>query len=258
LNKINVYPVKSLLGFSPARWQLSLSGLQYDRQWMVVQKNGKFLTQRNTPVMTQIKAEIDGDLLVLTQKNTRENISMGKDEINNETISVNIWRQDLDAQFVNKEVNGWLSDHLHKQCYLVTIQSGSRTTQSYGGESMGINFNDRYPILISSIESLENLNKNIGVKLSMNRFRPNLILSGGNGTEEEDNEELKIGNIPVKLSKPCIRCRVICTDQDTGEMQMEILSKVKKVKSLDNQAIFGINAIPRGEGILNINDLVTF
>ena len=62
-----VFPIKSCAGIAVQQARLLASGLEWDRAWMVVDAQGRFITQREVPQMALIQPRLDvanGQLLV--------------------------------------------------------------------------------------------------------------------------------------------------------------------------------------------------
>src|SRR5450830_1026686 len=63
LSALHVYPIKSCGGISLPAAAIGEFGLALDRSWMLVDRAGRFLTQREHPLLATIKTSIEGDLL---------------------------------------------------------------------------------------------------------------------------------------------------------------------------------------------------
>ena len=95
------------------------------------------------------------------------------------------------------------------------------------------------------------------VSLSMDRFRPNIVFTGGQAFEEDEFEKITINQINFTVAKPCARCPIPAIDQTTGIKDKETLLTLSKYRSLNNKVYFGQNLVHEGEGIINVNDLLT-
>ena len=58
ISELYTYPVKSLAGISLETAELERTGLRHDRQWMVVEPDGTFMTQREFPQMALIELSL--------------------------------------------------------------------------------------------------------------------------------------------------------------------------------------------------------
>ncbi len=64
LSELYIYPIKSAAGIAVNEAQVTPRGLQYDRRWMVVDAQGKFMSQRRFPRMALIDVAISEELAI--------------------------------------------------------------------------------------------------------------------------------------------------------------------------------------------------
>lgn len=242
-----VYPVKSCRGIALERAVLTSAGLQHDREWMVTSPEGRFLTQRDTPRLALVEPQIEADALTLTAPGMPAlAVHAGTD---GERRTVTVWRDQcpaLDAGVVAAE---WFSDFLGRPARLVRFDpQGRRPTdaawsQGLDGESR---FADGFPLLVLSRASLDDLNARLPVPLPIDRFRPNVLLDGGEPYIEDRLASLTHGRVQLRLVKPCTRCVITTTDQATamvaGEEPLRTLRTYRWDARLRGVA-FGQNAI---------------
>jgi uncharacterized protein YcbX len=92
----------------------------------------------------------------------------------------------------------------------------------------------------------------------MNRFRPNLVIAGVGAYDEDHLHALSNGEVELRIVKPCTRCPVTTTDQDTAVVGTEPLRTLQtyRLHPLMGSATFGQNAIVvRGAAsILRVGD----
>jgi hypothetical protein len=110
-------------------------------------------------------------------------------------------------------------------------------------------FADGYPLLVASEASLGELNGRLAASgspaLPMNRFRPNIVLSGLEPFDEDHIDTLDAGGVRMKLVKPCTRCQITTTDQSSGVTGPEPLETLRGYR-MDQRlggVTFGVNAI---------------
>ena len=65
LSGLFIYPVKSTRGIAQVSARLTRFGLEWDRQWMIVDERGVFLSQRTHPQLARVVPRIEADALVL-------------------------------------------------------------------------------------------------------------------------------------------------------------------------------------------------
>lgn len=234
------------------------SGFQYDRRWMLVDRKGLFLTQRNLPQMALLRVELcEDNLLVSTTTLIQErSIQIPFNLLNESQIEVGIWDDRLKANLVDPEIDAWFSEVLGVDCQLVRMpKSGPRKVSSkYAVNEESVSFADGMPYLILGQESLNQLNSKLAVSVSMDRFRPNIVFSGGEGFAEDVWRNIKIGKVDFCVVKPCARCVMITIDPDTGASGKEPLKTLASFRTQNNKVYFGQNALALQEGQISVGD----
>jgi len=243
---LTIYPVKSCHGISMLEARLGERGLERDREWMVVDTVGHFLSQRELPRLALITPALSDSRLELAAPGmTTCAVSL---DVRGPTRSVSVWRDTVSATDEGDQVAGWLSEWLGRAARLVRFDPGTRRlcNPAYAGTSGAHTaFADAYPLLVISEASLADLNHRLAIPLPMNRFRPNLVLSGIEAYDEDHIGEIRFGRSALKLVKPCTRCRTTTTDQATAEVGIEplrTLALYRRNDALDG-VTFGMNAI---------------
>ena len=255
LTEINIYPVKSLGGISLHEAEVTDRGLKYDRRWMLVDENGKFLTQRVLPQMSLIKTSIDNHSLKLYHKLKDElSFSVPLEIYNDKQHKVAVWNDAVDAIYVSKEADQWFSETLEFKCNLVYMPATSkrRIDTKYAKKNEIVSFADAFPFLIIGQSSLDDLNSRLDEKLPMNRFRPNFVFEGGAPFDEDKMKSFKLGNIIFYPVKPCSRCVVTTINQDTGTKGKEPLATLANYRTHNNKVMFGQNLLHEGRGTVKV------
>jgi uncharacterized protein len=257
LSKINIFPVKSLDGYSPESAIVEKQGLQYDRRWMITEPNGMFMTQRTNGRMALLKAVVENGILSIFEKKNPQNgiKTLVSSQITEGVLEAEIWDDKVTSVLVNKEINAFLSDFLNKKCQLVTMSLNTerRVDAQYNTGNDIVSFADGYPFLIIGEASLAELNnrmreKNtsndpLSINMSMRRFRTNLVFSGGQPFEEDVFTHFKIGDVDFTGLKPCARCVLTTRDPDTGVKGTEPLETLAKFRQIGTKILFGQNVV---------------
>ena len=123
-------------------------------------------------------------------------------------------------------------------------------------ENDQVGFADGYPILLLSEASLDDLNSRLETPLPMNRFRPNIVVTNTEHYAEDTWKTIRIGDITLDIVKPCARCAITTTNQDTAERGKEPLKILSTYRNHEHGVIFGQNIIHRNQGQINIGDTV--
>ena len=257
LSQIYIYPVKSLAGIAVSEWQVDKNGLQYDRKWMLIDEQNQFLSQRRLTKMALIKTQIQHDKLILSAPN-QQDISLELNPTGGETIEVSIWHDQCVARTVGTEVDEWLSRFLQTDCRLVYFPDEEQriVDQGFAQPTDQTAFSDGFPFLIVSENSLNALNQSLTHPVTMQRFRPNLVVSDCSGYAEDSWRRLEINTIEFRLPKPCSRCAVPGIDPETAISSKEPLTTLSRLRKWENKIYFGQNAIHNSTGTLAIGNLV--
>ncbi|MFB8790720.1 MAG: MOSC domain-containing protein [Potamolinea sp.] len=257
LTGIYIYPIKSAAGFSWETAEVTKQGFQYDRRWMLVDETGKFMTQRQFPSMALISVQVKGDYLIVNAPD-RESLSIPIHLDILDRVSVQVWRDVCEAIPLGKEVDLWFTDFLGIACQLVYMPESSfrPVNPNYATNNEQVSFADGYPFLLISEASLQDLNSRLDESIPMNRFRPNLVVSGCEAFAEDSWGSIRIGSIPFRVVKPCERCVVTTVDQATGIRGKEPLSTLTKYRNREGKILFGQNLIQEQLGMLRVGDLV--
>ncbi|MEQ1531315.1 MAG: MOSC N-terminal beta barrel domain-containing protein [Methylococcales bacterium] len=255
LNGIVVYPVKSLMGITVPSWQVSATGLQHDRKWMLIDNDGHFLSQRVLPRMALIKTAICGAQLILSAQDMAD-LHLPLQPTSGQPVSCVIWHDQCTALWISSEADQWFSEFLKQPCRLVYQPDSSvrQVDPAYANTADQVAFSDGFPFLIISENSLVSLNQAMNLDLTMNRFRPNLIISGCAAYAEDSWREIRIGHIDFRLPKPCSRCSVPTIDPETAETGKEPLSTLNRLRKWQNKVYFGQNALHNQVGQLTVGD----
>ncbi|TMR40455.1 MOSC domain-containing protein [Actinomadura geliboluensis] len=250
LTELNAYPLKSGGGTALRSAELTARGLPFDREFMLVSPGGRYLSQREFARMALLRPSYDGEVLAVRTAGAAPLVHKAVDH--GEVLDVRVQRKDCLGIDQGNEAAAWFSEYLGEECRLVRF-TGRRETSRGGGEVM---FADGYPLLIISEESLDDLNTRLDEPLPMNRFRPSLVIEGLGPYGEDDVRLLRVGEAVIEMVKPCTRCLITTTDQETAERGREPLRTLAAYRSRDRGIQFGYNAVPRALGTLTVGDEV--
>lgn len=263
LTDIYIYPIKSLGGVRVEQALVEPQGLQYDRRWMLVDENNRFLTQRVFPKMALLQVYLQPAGLLITHKQELTEslfIPLDAQKYQKELMAVTIWDDVVSAVEVSPEVSAWFSRILEINCRLVymppTVQRP--VDPAYAINQEIVSFADAYPMLVIGQASLNDLNSRLAVPVPMNRFRPNLVFSGGEPFAEDTWEEFTLGNQKFAGVKLCARCVLTTVNQDTAEKGAEPLRTLATYRTINKKVMFGQNVLPCTTGeYLHTGDLIS-
>ena len=213
-----VYPVKSCRGIALDAALLTRTGLEHDREWMIVTPEGRFLTQRELPRLALIGTRLEPQALWLSAAQSRPlEVPFGDAGRPSEVV---VWRDRCAARDAGDAAAQWLGDVLGRAVRLVRFDAAHRRQSDpawTGGARAYTQFSDGYAMLAISTASLGDLNSRLAQPLPMNRFRPNLVLDGLPPYGEDAIGEFLVGDgVRLRAVKPCTRCAITTTDQATG------------------------------------------
>ncbi|QQS36230.1 MAG: MOSC domain-containing protein [Ignavibacteriales bacterium] len=257
LTEINIFPVKSLSGYSVNEGVVEKRGLKHDRRWLLINEQSDFMTQRDYPQMTLLKAVVEENYLVLSKKNDpSDNFRIKADNFSPEIINVPIWNDRCDAHLVSKQVDEWLSDHLNTNCRIVYMPdtTSREVDKRYAHNNEIVSFADGYPFMIIGQSSLDDLNSRMETVLPMNRFRTNFVFTGGEPFEEDRLGKFRMGELIFHAVKPCERCVIPTTDQETAERAHEPLKTLATFRKQDGKVMFGQNLLCESTGVVKVGD----
>ncbi|RYY00619.1 MOSC domain-containing protein, partial [bacterium] len=184
LSEIYIYPIKSLGGIKLSASEFAERGLKFDRRWMLVNQDNKFISQREFPKMSLISTQVTEEYLICSAPECDDlKIPFISD---GQSITVNVWRSYCQANLYEDKINNWFSNFLNSQVKLVYMPDSSRreVNPDYAVNDDIVSFADGYPFLLISQASLDDLNSKLQDKIGMDRFRPNLVISGSEAFSE--------------------------------------------------------------------------
>lgn len=246
------YPVKSLRGEAFEALDIGRRGFLFDREWMVVDATGRFVTQRQQPRMALVSARVLADGRLALRAPGMPNLTLADGTAGPSDVTV--WRDTVKAARVGAPADDWLTDFLGLQCQLVRLAKDTvrpvDPTYAKAGDEVG--FADGFPFLLISQASLDDLNRRLEEPLPMQRFRPNLVVSGCEPFAEDAWRRLRIGGVTLRVAKPCSRCIIPTIDPETAERSAEPLRTLMQYRRRENQVFFGQNLIPDTTGALGL------
>lgn len=249
---LNVYPVKSCRGLAIDRADVTRDGLAVegvrDREWMVIDARGRFVTQRDLPRLALVKIGAVNGRMQLHVPGCEPVVP----EVLGPVRDVVVWSAHVRGRDGGDAAADALSTYIGHDVRLVRFDDSHprRVNPDYAGTSGATTlYADGYPLLVIGQASLDDLNGKLAArglaKLPMNRFRPNVVLNGLDPYDEDHVDTLAIGDIVLTLVKPCTRCEITTTDQDTARRSQEPLRTLSTYRRDDRMAgvTFGMNAI---------------
>lgn len=275
------YPVKSCAGIAHTEVAISQGGLHKDRQWVIVDQHGVFMTQRQYPRMALIRPHLpaSGDLTLHAEGMPVLTVPWLTDTSEPMQVPVRIWRSDTLGFDEGDAASQWLSHYLGLACRLLRVHPEAERLASPEHVNAWrtrhkdiapdfpakhrFGFADGFPLLITSQGSLDELNHRLQAKgdppVPMNRFRPNIVVSGLDAYEEDYLAGMRIGLLSFAFVKRCGRCPIPNIDPLTAAVGNEPGITLAEHRQFPEGVLFGVNAVVAGANAgtrVGVGDLV--
>lgn len=267
LTSLHVYPVKGTRGLTLPEAAVEPWGLAGDRRWMLVDAEDRGITQRGFPTLALISVTPlpgGGLMLAVPGQDPWEVPVPGPGA---SAATVEIWKDKVRAVLGDAAASARVSSFLGREVRLVHLADPARdrlVDQEFAAPGETVSFADGYPLLVTTTGSLDALNALIAEgdhategPLPMERFRPNLVVSGTEAWDEDAWARIAVGEVTFKVAKMCGRCVVTTTDQRTAERGKEPLRTLSRHRRFGSQLVFGQNLIPESTGTVRAGDPVT-
>jgi len=259
ISELFLHPVKSAAAIQVEHLLYDQQGPIHDREWMLVNASGKFISQRTSPKMCFIQAKLEGhELLLDAPEQETLRVAQMPNSINDKGRRVTVWKDEFNATDCGDQAAQWLTQLLGKECRLVQLSKHSQrlvdTNFAHAGQTVG--FADGFPSLIVSQASLDQFNSHLASPVDMRRFRPNIVISGCQPYAEDDWRTIRINGIEFDLVKPCSRCIMPSINPDTADKEMQINEALLQTRRRGRDTYFGQNALHRGVGEIKVGDAV--
>ncbi|MEH0442112.1 MOSC domain-containing protein [Streptomyces sp. B21-102] len=265
LLSIHVHPVKALRGQAPREAVVEPWGLAGDRRWALIDDGGKVVTQRQQPRLALAAAELMPGGGVRLSAPGRPSLTVPVPDPA-ATVSMEIFRDKVEGVLADTAAHAWCSAYLDADVRLVHMDDPATrrpVDPAYALPGETVAFADGYPLLVTTTASLDALNSLVAKgehaaegPLPMNRFRPNLVVSGTEAWSEDGWSRLAVGEVEFRVAKPCGRCVVTTTDQDTAARGKEPLHALGRHRRIGSALVFGQNLVPLSRGTIRIGDPV--
>lgn len=256
LTSLFIYPIKSMGGISLEQSVCEQRGLQYDRRWMLIDSNGRFVSQREHAHMSLFRLSLIDESFKLSYRG--EERAIPKSLAGTDYVDVQVWDDICKAIIYDSEINEWISNILNFNVRLAYQVDADRRLVDPGFARNGevTSLSDGYPYLVLGQSSLDLLNEKLADPIPINRFRPNLVFSGGEPHEEDNWTDFSIGDVKFYSAKPCSRCQVITINQESGEVGKEPTRTLASYRNFNHKIKFGMNVLCSREGSIKVGDAI--
>lgn len=269
ISALYLYPIKSLGGIAVSEATVEAKGFRYDRRFMLVDPTGVFITQRANHHMALIDVAIvpsegAGDRLHVWHRHQPADVLDLPLEPNTDNLAplaVSIWDdEDVAAVAVGDEADRWFTAKLGKPCQLVYMPHSTHrpVDPAYAQPTDTVSFADGYPYLLIGQASLDTLNQRLPEPITIQRFRPNIVVSGSAPHDEDTWQHFRMGELDFYGVKPCARCVLTTIDPATGERGSEPLRTLATYRQWKHKILFGQNVLPADsiQGVLRVGQAI--
>ena len=252
LTDIYIYPIKSVKAISQPAALVEEQGLSFDRRYMLIDPQGKFITGRTHPQLTQVEVQFSQQQLLLTAPKMEQLVIEPK-QFSADMVTSEIWSDKVNAQHCHQDYDNWFSEYLQQACQLVFFSENSQ--RCVKKRQTPVAFADGYPLLLINQASVDLLNTKLETAVTPLHFRPNIVIKGDLPFIEDSWKRIKIGEVEFEVSKPCSRCLFTNVDPITGiAQQNEPLATLATFRHHEGDIDFGQNLIPLNKGMIRTGD----
>ncbi|MEO8366567.1 MAG: MOSC domain-containing protein [Pseudoxanthomonas sp.] len=258
LSSLHLYPVKSCAPLAAQSAVVEARGLRDDRRWMLVDADGRFITGRELPRLTLLRAQPNAHGLSLDAPGM-PNLQVPFPQAGT-TVPVLVWKSEVAALAAGVQADAWISEFLQQPARLVHMDAGvvRPMTSAHALPGDEVSFADGFPLLLITQAAFDGLNVRLARPVSMLQFRPNLVIDDAPAHAEDSWKRIRIGKLEFDVAKTCIRCVFTTVDPARGERDPggEPLRTLIGYRRGPDGVAFGQNLIPRSLGTLRLGDTV--
>jgi len=266
LASIHIYPMKAGRAVDLDESVVEPWGLAGDRRWLLVDEDGRFVSQREEPSLARVVVSYGptaGTIGLSAAGFPGGRVAAPAAGDGAPLLKVSVWSSTVLAAAAGPDGDAWFSAYLGRPVRLVYLDDPTRrpVDPGYGQDGDVVSFADGYPLLLASTGSLDELGRWLsrrgGRPVPMTRFRPSVVVTGAPPWAEDRWRRIRIGAVSFRVVKPCGRCVVTTIDQITGEKQgSQPLKMLGRRRRFGQQLVFGQNMIPDSAGVIRAGDLV--
>lgn len=257
LRGLYLYPLKSCAPLAQTRAVVEPRGLAGDRRWIVVDAAGRFVTGRQQPRLTLIRARPDGADALQLDAPDMPPLRLAPMH-GGERVATTIWGSQVASLPGDAAADAWITRFLGQPARFAHMdQAAVRAIDPDYGDG-AVSYADGFPLLLISAAAMDGLNARLARPLSILRFRPNLVVDGAAAHAEDGWTRIRIGEVTFDVVKPCTRCVFTTVDFERGERDAdgEPLRTLIGYRRGADGVTFGQNLIARGAGRIGVGDAV--
>ncbi len=248
--ELYIYPLKSGRGIPVPALEFDERGPIGDRQWMLIDDQAEFLSQRRLPRMSLLQVSLEADRLVVDAPGMSTLVvPPTPDNGASERLVAGLHEDRVTVCRVGKAVDRWFTKFLRLSCSLVTMPEDTRriVDPTYAPAPRIVGLADAFPVLVIGAASIDELNRRLVAKglarVGVDRFRPNVLVSGSTAHEEDTWRQVSGRDLALEIVKPCAQCTIVTVDQERGVRGKEPLKTLAEYRQRGQKVLFGQNAL---------------
>lgn len=262
VERLFVYPVKSLAGIALQEARLGNLGIYPDRLFMLRDGSGRFVSQREEARLALFDTRLEGSELIITYRPDNSSLRIPLKPVGSDLSPSEVWNDRCLSLRLGEEADLFFSRILSRRLEMVFLpEESERPVDKKYAEAL-TSFTDGFPILMIGSASLDQVNEKLSEKgegpVGWDRFRPGIVVKTQLPFEEDKWRDFSIGEARFRAVKPCARCIMTCIDQQTAIQGKEPLRTLSEFRRQDGKVLFGVNVIPlTNTGTLKCGDAVS-
>jgi uncharacterized protein len=249
ITQLWIYPIKSCGGVQLSEAKLGERGLEHDRQWMLVDRAGNLITQREVPKLVWLRPLVSEDELRVSAPDMPE-LKLERNTTG-ETKRVRVWGDHMDAVVI-PEARAWFESYTEREVDLVFMPDSSPRPMNPNFGTRHLTFVDGNPLHIISEASVTDLNSRLEKPVGLERFRANIVFSGGEPYAEDAWTKIIIDDIEFDVYEACQRCVMLNVDPVTARTSKEPLATLATYRRSGQHVVFGRNISHLREGMVRV------
>jgi uncharacterized protein len=239
ISKIVIYPVKGCRGKELDECALTEIGLEGDREYALLlpeadSETGMYraVSQKLCPKLATLVASRGSEGSLHMTSPSGHTLTHYPTDSGLEYI-VDFWGDQILVVDQGDASSGWFSETLGLTCRLCRIKPGM-FRRSPEGVTRPNSIHYKSPLLLMSDESIRFLSRRLGKEISYNRFRPNIMISGGGAFCEDKCAGFHVAGISLHGYELCDRCSYTGIDHTTGEFDAAIVGKLRELRNYES------------------------
>ncbi len=238
------HPIKSCAARPVAAFTLDARGPTGDRRWMLVDADGKFVSQRKFPMLARVNVVPEPDGLRVQDADRTLHVAPPTDG----ELRVTVWGDACRALDAGDEAAAWFSAVTQHPVRLVRqCDDDDRNVDTRFAEGP-VGFADGFPLLLTTRATLDAIAERSGTASDARRFRPNIVVGGAEAFAEDTWKTVRVGDIVIDLVKPCARCVMVNVDPDAAVAGTQPLRTLAKFRRREGGVMVGQNGMHRTLG----------